>query len=521
MTGPRAGVALLYAATLLGAFTAAVSALTYFDIWWILKSGQLIVATGTVPRADPFSYTAAGRPWINHMWATQALFFLLWRAGGSAALILAKGAAVTATLAILLRLCRARGVHPVLAAGTTLFVAWAGTRFWEVRPQVVTYLLTALYLWLLREGWERRRRLWLWVPGLMVPWANLHAGFLTGLGTIALVAVGTALPRLVEPASRPEGWAIARRGAGLLALAALASLVNPFGVAAYRFPLELMGTRAFMAATAEWFSPSFHNPSHRGFEAMLLLLVPAFAWGRARLGATDIVLMLTWLHLALVSLRHIPLFLLVAAPPLADALQAILRDWGHRLGSDALLAEARRAMPTFAPHARSPRVHLAAATLVILLGVGGTWAALAPRAVNPFVLDLNERRYPERAMTFVLQESLPAPLFNVYAWGGFELWRLYPRYRVFMDGRTHVYGAGVLRDYLEVAGAGRGWRQVLDRWGVQTLILLRGAPLVQLIEATGGWRPVFAEREVAIYVREVEGNRRWTDRLPAVAVRVR
>src|SRR3990172_2389496 len=55
---------------------------------------------------------------------------------------------------------------------------------------------------------------------------------------------------------------------------------------------------------------------------MLLLLLPAFAWGRGRLGPTDVLVGLTFAHLALASARHIPLFAVAAAPLLADGLQA-------------------------------------------------------------------------------------------------------------------------------------------------------------------------------------------------------
>ncbi|HSE96174.1 MAG TPA: hypothetical protein VLD61_09785, partial [Methylomirabilota bacterium] len=320
MTGERRLVAALYAVTLLGVFALAVSSLTEFDFWWYLKSGELIVQAGAVPASDPFSYTAHGRPWINHMWLTQVLLYGLWTTAGRVALLLVKALVVTAVFAVVLRTMRARGIDPILGCAMALLAAWAGRDFWDVRPQIWTYLLVAVYLWVLREGWERRRAPLLWLPLLMVPWANLHAGFVTGLGLIGLIGVGTALTRFIEtgnrsesepPSPRPqaearpwvgrgvghrpkavEGWRevskILRRAAGLLAVTTLASLANPFGWRAILFPLEVVNTRAFMIGTHEWFSPNFHDPAYRGFEALLLLLIPAFAWGRARLSVTDV-----------------------------------------------------------------------------------------------------------------------------------------------------------------------------------------------------------------------------------------
>ena len=39
---------------------AAVREFTDPDFWWHLRTGQLIVDTGAIPKVDPFSFTAAG-----------------------------------------------------------------------------------------------------------------------------------------------------------------------------------------------------------------------------------------------------------------------------------------------------------------------------------------------------------------------------------------------------------------------------------------------------------------------------
>jgi tetratricopeptide (TPR) repeat protein len=510
---------LLHALTLLAVFTIALSSLTEFDFWWYLASAERILAAGAVPTTDPFSYTAAGRPWINHMWASQLLVHALWQAGGRIPLVLVKSLIVAATFGVVLLTMRRRGVHPLAAAAVTLVAAWAGWEYWDVRPQIVTYLLLAVFLHLLRDGWEARRRSLVWLPVLMVPWANLHAGFLTGLGVVGLVGAGTALPRLLDRERRAEGARVLALAVGVAAAAGLASLVNPYGVRAVLFPLEVVNTRLFMTSTAEWFSPNFHNPAYRGFELMLLLLVPAFAWGRARLSLVDALVALTFAHLGLASARHIPLFAVAAAPLLADALEAATRGlWERRPRPGWLAARLRAGLPTLWPVVGSPRTLPAVAAFVLVVGLAATWIGFLDPFQNPFVQDLNERRYPEGTVAFIRDERLPAPLFNAYAWAGYELWRLYPDYRVFIDGRTHVYGREVLKDFLEVTALGSRWRAVLDKWGIQTVLAERNSPLTQVLLAVGGWRLVFTERDTAVFVRETESNRPLLARLPAATL---
>jgi tetratricopeptide (TPR) repeat protein len=521
VTRARLLTGLLYGLTLVAVFTIAVSSLTEFDFWWYLKSGELILAERRVPTRDPFSFTALGDPWINHMWLSQVLVVSLWRTSGRLLLIVLKGILVAATFAVVLLTMRRRGVHPIVAAAITLLAAAAGWEFWDVRPQVVTYLLVAVYLYLLREGWETRRAQLVWLPLLMIPWANLHAGFVTGIGLIGLVGVGTALPRLLDRQRRRQGWRTLGLALELTVAAGLASLVNPYGIRAIVFPLEVVNTRLFMTAAAEWFSPNFHNPAYRGFELMVLLLVPAFSWGRARLRVTDVLLAGAFTHLALASARHVPLFAVAVAPLLADALQAAAGALaGDRFRPAELAARLHRRLPNLGPILVSGGGARLAAALAILVWLVGAWGSFLDPVSDPFLLDLNERRYPERTMTFIKAERLPAPLFNANAWGGFELWRLYPDYRVFIDRRTHVYGREILQDFFEVTTIGPRWQAVLDKWNIQTVLTDRGSKLTQVLLAVGGWHLVFAERDAAVFVRETPAHQPLLARLPPVTMEV-
>jgi hypothetical protein len=519
VTRTRGLVALLYGLTLLAVFTIALSSLTEFDFWWYLKSAELMLQTRSVPATDPFSYTATGRPWINHMWASQLAILALWRSGGSLLLIVLKGLIVAATFGVTLLTMGRRGTHPTAAAAAVLVAAWAGWEFWDVRPQLVTYFLLAVFLYLLEPGWERRPGTLVWLPLLVVPWANLHAGFVTGPAVVGLVGLGTALPLLVQAERRREGWRVLGRAAAVVAASGLAGLVNPYGLRAVLFPLEVVNTRLFMSSTAEWFSPNFHNPAYRGLELMLVLLVPAFAWGRARLRAADVLLALTFAHLALSSVRHTPLFAVAVAPLLADGLEGAVRElWARRAPALHVAGALRRHVPSLSPAILSAEAPLAIAAFCIFVGVASAWIGFLDPLRNPFLQDLNERRYPVQTMAFIKHERLPAPVFNAYAWAGYELWRLYPDYRVFIDGRTHVYGREVLQDFLEVTTVGDRWRTVLDKWNVQTVLASRYSQLTQVLLAVGGWRLVFTERETAVFVRETDANRPLLARLQPVTL---
>src|SRR5436305_1343076 len=52
------------------------------DLWWHLANGRLIVATGSIPHLDLYSFSAAGHPWVMHEWLSDLAMFGLHQFGG-------------------------------------------------------------------------------------------------------------------------------------------------------------------------------------------------------------------------------------------------------------------------------------------------------------------------------------------------------------------------------------------------------------------------------------------------------
>src|SRR6202162_6154059 len=71
------------------------------DLWWHLRTGQLIVESGHVPHSDPFSFTRAGHPWVSHEWLSDVVFYELWKRAGAAGLIVSSAIVTTAGFMLL------------------------------------------------------------------------------------------------------------------------------------------------------------------------------------------------------------------------------------------------------------------------------------------------------------------------------------------------------------------------------------------------------------------------------------
>jgi hypothetical protein len=79
-----------------------------------------------------------------------------------------------------------------------------------------------------------------------------------------------------------------------------------------------------------------------------------------------------------------------------------------------------------------------------------------------------------------------------------------PGFPVAVDSRIELFPAEVWDDYFTVTTAAPGWQGVLDRWGVDVLILDPGQSdrLIEAVSDDAAWRAVLVGDDGAVFVRE-------------------
>jgi hypothetical protein len=449
------------------------------DLWWHLRTGQWIVESGHVPHTDPFSFTRGGSPWVSHEWLSEVIFYALWKLGGPTALIVFSALITTAGFLLLYYRCPG---PPHWAAAATVLGAWACAPCWGARPQMFTFLLASLFLWLLDRA-EQRPRLLLWIPPLFLLWLNLHAGFALGPALLLLYAGGL----LLEALAGTTPWAQARPIFTRLLLATLACLAlvpfNPSGVRLYLYPFEIVRSSEQRSFIVEWFSPDFHRSMYAPFLLVLLLLMAALAWSRFPIRGRVLVPLAVLLLSALDAVRHIPIFILVALPVMARAL-------------------AHSSHPTWPAPLRPPRARFrsfsySAAIAFLAVFALGRWTILA-NTQNAREAAL----FPRGAVLFLRANQLPERLFAFYDWGGYAIWNLYPEYRPFADGRADLYGDDLLKQVAQtVPNVRRGWQAVLEGWNVETVLIPPDAALAQVLLLDQHWSTPYRDSQAIVFVR--------------------
>src|SRR5690606_39171249 len=124
---------------------------------------------------------------------------------------------------------------------------------------------------------------------------------------------------------RPADWRPAKRYGLLAALCGLASLANPYGWKLHQHVAAYLQSDWIKNHVEEFHSPQFRSESILQFEALLFLGLMTALWLISRRQVAPALLILFWAHSALGSVRHVPLYMLVAAPWVAMALTGLWR----------------------------------------------------------------------------------------------------------------------------------------------------------------------------------------------------
>jgi hypothetical protein len=453
-----------------------------FDVWWLLRSGAYMVETRSFPTTDPFSGPAFGAEWINHAWGFQLLLYGAYRVGGIAGMIVLQALFAVATFGVLYGILRRERIGQGLALAVILVAGLATRGFWSPRPQVATYLALAIVWAILRASRDGTPDRLLWLPVLTAVWANFHGGFMVGPTLIGLVFAGEVVERAL---GRPTPVRLGRlAGAGGLCL--LAMFATPFHYHAVLFPLDVLADRYAQGFLIEWASPAFHVGQVRLIEGLVLLALITLWLARRRPVASDILVLAAFFHFSVQAVRNLPLLVVVLVPVLAKALSEAVTERAPELA--ALMGWSRQ------------RVLTAVAAAGIAMAVWWNYPSggapdLVPRIG---VVDI----FPAGAADYLKRARPPGPLFNEYGWGGYLIWRLYPDYRVGIDGRMAVHGNQRFSDYMRIADLHPGWRETLGRMGFRLAVMRTRSPLVLVLRESPDWEILFEDKIAVVLAKK-------------------
>ncbi len=475
------------------------------DTGWHIRTGEYILSHHSFPKQDLFSFSRAGQPWFAWEWLSDVLFAVLHKTAGLAGVVLLAGVIIAATSAVLFRYMTWQGSNLLVAILIMLVASSASTIHWLARPHLFSYLFLPLAVWLL-EADRRRPTRWVFaLVGLSILWTNLHGGFVALLVTLGVYVAGSAAETLFVTRALRD-WGRTRRYGLLFGLALAATLVNPYTYHLHQHVFQYLRSDFILDHVMEFRSPNFRGEGMRYFEILLfagLSTAPALL---RRKDVTSALLLFVWAHAALLSTRHVLLYVTVAAPLVARE-ATWLWEQASRLGVSwlAILQEvaqdygAGRFGPASVPGARrwAPAVTWLSPVFVLATAV----TLYAGRDSDRWRSEFSKLQFPVEACR-AAGASLPGRrIFTSDQWGDYLIYRYYPNLKVFIDGRSDFYGAELGNEYLRAMNSHHQWEQIFERYSFDIALLPTEWPLATTIKAHPDWKVKYDDGKALLVER--------------------
>jgi hypothetical protein len=273
-----------------------------------------------------------------------------------------------------------------------------------------------------------------------------------------------------------------------LAASVAATLANPYGWHVYEY-VGLTSSVAPARGIEEWLPPGIHLLAGKFWVASILLMLGLFAFQGRRPTVRELCLICVFLPAACGSVRMVAWWLFLCTPILAEQVTAL---WPRLCQLD------RDAKPSWG-----------------VAGVCGLLVAAMVLSVpslerfNPvFAMPGRAHRTEDdlQAVADHLAASDPqGRVFTCFEWGEYLGWSRGPQTKVFMDGRIEIFPDEVWQEYSAVTRGRADWQEILDRYGVNCLVLDTSGyhhELLPQVRRSSEWKETLKQGDAVVFERK-------------------
>lgn len=470
-------------------------------IGWHIRTGQRILSTHAIPRVDPFSASMAGKPWFAWEWLYDVIVGWLDSVAGLNGVVWLTAFVIAATFGWLFRLLVVRRTNFFFALFLTLLALSASTIHFLARPHVFSWLLTLVWFWIL-DSTERDAllgihdrsdyRLWL-LPILMIVWVNVHGGFLLGFVLLGIFWLAALWIVLATKQSQIESIKLRlaarnrlRRLTRIGLLCLLAGLVNPYAWRLYQHIYGYLSDSFLMDHIDEFQSPNFHGIAQKCFLALLLIAVAVLAIRGRELRLSNIPIALFAIYAGLTASRNLPISAILLAMIVGPLVPAI--------GVCDRFAEEKSAIESGLKRHLWPAIAVVATFGIAIHG---------GRVVGDQIMNAHfgAKRMPVEAVNYLQEHEVAGPVLAPDYWGGYLIYRLYPRVRVVVDDRHDFYGPEFLKSYVRMIRVEQGWQDFVKDQQPHCILLPRNSALANVLLQTKGWKVIYTDEPSIAFVK--------------------
>ena len=490
LPGPFDILAVLF---LLGLMILGYSSFGDPGIYWHLKTGRIILGNGAIPNADPFLTPTPTNIWICDQWLSDIIFYTTYYFGGWRGLSVITIFFLVGTYIQTASLIAKRYSNSLLVVFiVVVLAALTAIMQWFTRPVVISFFFVAMIYHYAIE-WansELTKKEFLGFCGcsalLFMLWANLHPAFIIGL----FVLGAFSLQKVVNSSNKQK--AILTCGL-LLTICSLATLVNPFGIDLYHQVFGLVSSDYFMKLNDEWKSPNFQDSTYWFFLTSLFIIFIATLFQKTRtLQIGEFICFIALLIMSLNHSRYIPFFAIIMTPFLTKSLLGLIEATKNY----RYLAIISRISEI--PCWNGTRT-LCFTSLSLLLLI------FTHQLPDRFQIPLSIiKKFPLKALDTITTEykGEAVKIFHTPNWGGVITFFYWPPLSAFIDDRNSLIGKDRYEDYLTISNMRPNWRETIDKYDFQLLLLEPKVLLAKHLQETQEWPIVYQDPQAIVFRRK-------------------
>jgi hypothetical protein len=450
------------------------------DAGWHIRTGDYILNTHRIPAKDLFSFSKPDDVWYAWEWLADVIFALLHKTFGLKGIVLLAGVVIPLSMTLLLYHMVRRGANLFIGLAVVMLGVGGSSVHYLARPHVLTLLLLVTSLLILDcDRLKHSRLVWILIP-LTALWTNLHGGFLSIIACTGIIAAGSIL------AGR---WPHAMRYGALTAGVTLASLLNPYGFHLHLHVIQYLRADWIRNMVEEFQSPSFRSENMLQFEVLLFAGLCVTASYVRRRRWPEALMILFWAHMSLGSVRHVPIYVIVAGPWIASE----ITEWWNQIAAGSPKGSVLTILDTIARDLRADCLRFSpwiAVPVIVLIFINEPvkWPQDFPKEKFPVALAARHRNLLANARVFTSDQ-----------WADYLIYHNYPRQKVFLDGRSDYFGPKIAADYVHLIGGHMGWEKIFDSYKFDVALLCSEWALAALLERHRDWQLVENTGEAILY----------------------
>jgi len=494
------------------------------DLWLHLRMGWWICHHGFVPSYDVLSGTIFGKPWVNHEWLFQVLVYLVQKAHSFNGLISMQSGVVAFTFLALLFLGYSRE-RQLLSVFTLLLVLMVYQSRFTIRPDIFSLLFFVLYIYILSIHINKRWAIYALLV-LQILWSNMHGFFFFGP---LLVGVGILSEFIKRRLPLPFEWKnVGRLNDGeylslkrMLPLLALACCVNPLTFKGAWYPVTVFFSLAgdnkiFFEHIMELQRPitagTIFTDNYLYYKILIFISAVSFVFNRRKIDISSLLVWLIFLLFSLAAVRNLIYF--AAAAYMVLMVNVISISWENLV-------------PLRFSSSKFKHLTVILGKLGLMFWMLNYGVSISSNGYFDFdtynrkseFFDVSKRVYPYKAVDFLVEKQIKGNFFNDFNSGAYLVGRAYPDIKVFIDGRTELYGPDYFQSYQKIwkDGDARLFAS-FERKDNITGAFLNNAhqdipwPVLKMFHSFKNWAIVYLDYDAVIFLKQTPYNKPFIDK---------